>query len=150
MKYPLTSREKREKLDVISDKKMFLGTFSPSLASTGQVALPSKLRNSLGSDRAILTTGFDKCLNGFSIEDWNKISQLELTKPLSEADGRKVRHQMFAGAIEVDLDDQGRFVIPENLRNFAGIKDELVFVGAGDHFEIWDKDEWLSYSSTFK
>jgi len=127
---------------------MFLGTFTPSLATTGQVALPSKLRSALGSDRAFITAGFDKCINGFSVEDWKKISEQELTKPLSTEDGRKIRHQMFTKAVEVDLDDQGRFVIPETLREFAGIKTQIAVVGAGDHFEIWDKDEWLSYTST--
>jgi MraZ protein len=129
---------------------MFLGTFTPTLASTGQFALPSKLRSALGSDRAVITTGFDKCINGFSVDDWNTIAQQELVKPLSTPEGRKIRHQMFANAIEVDLDDQGRFVVPEGLRRFAGIKTQIVAVGAGDHFEIWDKDEWLSYTSTFK
>jgi MraZ protein len=129
---------------------MFLGNFTPSLASTGQIALPSKLRSALGSDRAVITTGFDKCVNGFSVNDWASIAQQELSKPLSTEEGRKVRHQMFANAIEVDLDDQGRFVIPESLRKFAGIKGEITVIGAGDHFEIWDKDEWLSYTSTFK
>lgn len=129
---------------------MFLGTFSPALALTGQLALPAKLRSALGSDRAIITTGFDKCINGFSVTDWNRISDQELVKPLSTGEGRKIRHQMFARAVEVDLDDQGRFVIPENLRKFAGIKTAVAVVGAGDHFEIWDKDEWLSYSGTFK
>jgi len=129
---------------------MFLGTFTPVLASTGQVALPSKIRSSLGGDRAIITTGFDKCVNGFSVGDWNVIAQSELVKPLSTPEGRKIRHQMFANAIEVDLDDQGRCVIPESLRKFANIKTQIVVVGAGDHFEIWDKDEWLSYSGTFK
>ncbi len=121
---------------------MFLGTFSPSLASTGQVALPTKIRSALGSDRAIITAGFDKCVYGFSLADWNKISELELTKPLSSQEGRKVRHDMFASAIEVDLDEQGRFVIPENLRKFAGISGKIAVVGAGDHFEIWNKEEW--------
>jgi MraZ protein len=130
---------------------MFLGTFSPALASTGQVALPTKLRSALGSDRAIITTGFDKCVNGFSIEDWKRIVDQEiLNRPISSEEGRKVRHQMFANAVEIDLDEQGRFVIPEVLRKFAGVKEGITFVGAGDHFEIWDKDEWLSYSSTFK
>lgn len=128
---------------------MFLGTFSPAIASTGQVALPSKLRSALGSDRAIITTGFDKCVFGFSVDEWNKQGELELTKPLSTPEGRMVRRQMYAKAIEVDLDDQGRFVIPENLRQHAGIKTRIVVIGAGDHFEIWDKDEWanLSHSS---
>ncbi len=128
---------------------MFLGTFSPSLASTGQVALPSKLRSALGSDRAIITTGFDACVFGFSVDEWQKQGELELTKPLSTQEGRSIRRQMYAKATEVDLDDQGRFVIPENLRQHAGIKTEIIIIGAGDHFEIWDKDEWtnLSHSS---
>ena len=129
---------------------MFLGTFTPALASTGQLALPAKIRSALGGDRAVITAGFDRCVYGFSISDWSKISELELVKPLSSDEGRKVRHQMFAAAIEVDLDDQGRFVIPDNLRKFAGIKEKIAVVGAGDHFEIWNQDEWLSHTSTFK
>lgn len=130
---------------------MFLGTFSPALALTGQLALPAKLRSALGSDRAIITTGFDKCIFGFSLEEWQKLGNLELVKPLSSDEGRQVRRRMYAEALEVDLDDQGRFVIPEGLRNYAGIKTKIAVIGAGDHFEIWDKDEWdkLSRSGAF-
>lgn len=138
----MTSREKRVKLDINSDQQMFLGTFSPSLASTGQVALPVKLRSALGSDRAIITTGFDKCIFGFSLTEWQKLGEMELIKPLSTVEGRNVRRRMYAEAVEVDLDDQGRFVIPEILRSYAGIKEKIAVIGAGDHFEIWDKDEW--------
>lgn len=121
---------------------MFLGTFTPKFLAKGQISLPAKIRNSLGDSRAIITTGLDKCLYGFSLTDWNKIAEQELAKPLSSEEGRRIRHQIFAGALEIDLDDQGRFVIPENLRRFAGLNKDLVVVGAGDHFEIWDKDEW--------
>lgn len=121
---------------------MFLGTFTPKFLTKGQISLPAKIRNSLGSNRAIITTGLDKCLYGFSMTDWDKIAQQELIKPLSSEEGRRIRHQIFAGALEIDLDDQGRFVIPENLRRFAGLEEDLVVIGAGDHFEIWDKSEW--------
>ncbi len=122
---------------------MFLGTFTPKFLAKGQIALPAKIRNGLGGDRTVLTTGFDKCLYGFSLEDWQKIAASELVKPLSTAEGRLVRRQMFASAEEVDLDNQGRFVINENLRNYAGINgEEVIVIGAGDHFEIWDKNEW--------
>ncbi|MBI4100049.1 division/cell wall cluster transcriptional repressor MraZ [Candidatus Microgenomates bacterium] len=129
---------------------MFLGTFSPSLASTGQVALPTKLRSALGSDRAIITTGFDKCVFGFSLDEWQKLGAIELIKPVSTSEGREVRRRMYSEAVEVDLDDQGRFVIPTNLRKYAGITDKIAVIGAGDHFEIWDKDAWdkLSHSSS--
>ena len=121
---------------------MFLGTFTPKILGSWQMVLPSKLRSALGSDRAIVTKGFDRCIYGFSIGEWEKIAASELVKPLSTAEGRQIRQQMFAEATEVDLDEQGRFVIPERLREYAGIKEELVVIGAGDHFEVWNKDEW--------
>ncbi|MCL4389925.1 MAG: division/cell wall cluster transcriptional repressor MraZ [Patescibacteria group bacterium] len=131
---------------MFSDIQMFLGTFTPSLATTGQMALPTKLRSALGSDRAVITTGFDKCVFGFSLVEWQKLGEMELVKPLSTSEGREVRRRMYAEAVEVDLDDQGRFVIPEVLRRYAGIKERIAVIGAGDHFEIWDKDEWTNLS----
>lgn len=121
---------------------MFLGTFTPKILGSWQMVLPAKLRSALGSDRAIVTKGFDRCIYGFSVGEWDKIAASELGKPLSTAEGRQIRQQMFAEAMEVDLDDQGRFVIPERLRNYAGINKELTVIGAGDHFEIWNKVEW--------
>lgn len=121
---------------------MFLGTYNSKILPGKQVVLPAKLRNVLGSSRAIITTGFDVCINGFSVKDWESISGQELTKPVSTAEGRRIRQKMFAGASEVDLDDQGRFVIPENLRQHAKLESKLVIIGAGDHFEIWDEDKW--------
>ncbi len=132
---------------------MFLGTFAPKILGSWQMVLPAKLRNALGSDRAIITTGFDKCIYGFAVEDWKRITDQEvLNKPLFSEEGRRIRQRMFAAALEVDLDDQGRFVIPEGLRDYAGLKENLAVIGAGDHFEIWDKDEWdkLSRSGAFK
>lgn len=126
---------------------MFLGTFEPKLLANGQVSLPSKIRGALGQDRAIITTGFDKCIYGFSVEDWQRITDEELQKPLSTVEGRQVRQRMFAAALEVDFDSQGRFVIPENLKKFAGISETLIIIGAGDHFEIWDRQEWSQYSA---
>lgn len=129
---------------------MFLGTFSAKFLGSWQMVLSAKLRSALESDRAIITIGFDKCVYGFSIDDWQKISDQEvLNKPLFSKEGAEIRRRLFAAALEVDLDDQGRFVIPETLRDYAGLKANLVVIGAGDHFEIWDKDEWenLSHSS---
>lgn len=121
---------------------MFLGTFTPKLLAKGQVSLPAKIRSALGSDRAVLTTGFEKCLYGFSGEEWNKLAGLELAKPLSTAEGREIRRKMFAAACEIETDDQGRFVLPDFLRDYAGINDDLVIIGAGDHFEIWNTKEY--------
>lgn len=127
---------------------MFLGTFTQKLLAKGQIVLPAKIRANLGGDRAILTTGFDKCIYGFSVTDWNQLSQLELVKPVSTEEGRKVRQKIFAGAIEVEFDDIGRCVVPEYLRSYAGLSDRLTTIGAGDHFEIWDSSSWEELKKT--
>ena len=129
---------------------MFLGNFDTKLTVNRQLALPSRLRSSLGSNRLIIARGFDRCVYGFSTEAWQKIAEQELLKPLLTEEGRRMRQKVFSQAEEVDLDSQGRFVIPEYLMETGGLKELVTIIGAGDHFEIWDKDEWLSYTSTFK
>lgn len=121
---------------------MFYGTFTPKLLASGQVVLPAKIRAGLKGNKAIVTTGYDKCVYGFSIDQWQKMADQELIKPLSTIEGRQVRQKMFAAAEEVDLDAQGRFVINENLRKYAEIASNMVVIGAGDHFEIWSEEEW--------
>ncbi|MEK7127409.1 MAG: division/cell wall cluster transcriptional repressor MraZ [Patescibacteria group bacterium] len=127
---------------------MFLGTFDTKANDKWQVSLPAKIKNALGGDRAIISAGFEKCIYGFTISDWEITSAQELQKPLSTPEGREIRKQMFAKALEIDLDKQGRFVIPDYLRKHAGLTGELIVIGAGDHFEIWDKEEYdrLSHS----
>lgn len=129
---------------------MFLGTFNPKLLSKGQLSLPAKIRNRLAGNRAVITIGIDKCVYGFSITDWEKLVEAELLRPILSEDGRRLRQQFFSQSEEVDLDNQGRFVIPDYQRQYAGIKTDLVVIGAGDHFEIWDKAEWEKIKLTFK
>lgn len=129
---------------------MFLGNFPTKLTSNHQLSLSVRLRGGLKSNQLIIAKGFDKCVYGFSSEEWQKIAEQELLKPLLTEEGRRMRQKVFSQAEEIDLDNQGRFVVPEYLVKHAELKDEVVIIGAGDHFEIWDKDEWLSYSGTFK
>ncbi len=111
-----------------------------------QFVLAAKLSKSLSGDRLIIAKGFDRCVYGFSVEQWQKIAEAELLKPLLTEEGRRMRQQVFSQAEEVDLDKQRRFVLPEYLLKHAQIKNDLVVIGAGDHFEIWDKDEWANLS----
>ena len=128
---------------------MFLGTFSTKLLQKNQFVLTAKLARNLKSSRLVIAQGFDKCVYGFDIEQWQKIAEAELLKPLLSEEGRRMRREIFSKADEVDLDKQRRFVIPDYLVEYAGIKENLVVIGAGDHFEIWDKGEYerLSHSS---
>lgn len=121
---------------------MFLGSYQQKLLTNGQVVLPAKLRAELSGKKVVLAKGFDKCIYGFSPIMWEKLAEAELLKPLLSEEGRRMRQRIFSQAEEVDLDAQGRFVIPVYMRNYAALQENLVFIGAGDHFEIWDRQEW--------
>ena len=114
-----------------------------------QFVLASKLAKNLAGDKLVIAQGFDKCIYGFDVAVWQKIAETELLKPLLTPEGRRMRQEIFSKAEEVDLDKQRRIVLPDYLVKYAGIKEEITVIGAGDHFEIWDKDEWtnLSHSS---
>lgn len=124
---------------------MYLGTYEPNLIGENRLALPKKIRNELSGERIVLTTGFEECIFGFSEKMWEQTVASEVAKPISDEIGRTLRRQMFADASIIELDSQGRFVIPENLVKFANIKSEISIIGAGDHFEIWDRTKWQEY-----
>ncbi len=125
---------------------MFLGTFEPNLMEKGRIALPKKIRSALGSDRLVLTIGFEECVFGFAEKAWEEITKSELTRPLfSDKTGRDLRRKMYSDAIDVELDSQGRFIVPQKMLEFSQITDKLVIIGAGDHFEIWSKNRWEEY-----
>lgn len=129
-----------------------LGKYEPTLLPNFQLALPAKIRRSLRGGTLILGAGFDACLFGFDLPSWEKIIQPGLAKEIFTVEGRAIRRQIFSNAEEVKTDGQGRLGIPESLRKYAGIEigDELVVIGAGDHFEIWKKEKWqetITYQS---
>ena len=125
---------------------MFLGTFEPNLMQNGRLALPKKIREELAGRRLVLTMGFDNCIFGFTEKMWEQVTSPELSRPLfSDKEGRLLRRKMYAEAIYIELDSQGRFVLPQNMLQFAGISESLKIIGAGDHFEIWDKNKWEEY-----
>ena len=102
---------------------MFLGTYEPNLMEKGRIALPKKIRNSLGGDRVVLTVGFDNCIFGFTEKSWEEITKSELARPLfSDMEGRDLRRKMYSGAVNIELDAQGRFVLPQEMSAYAGIK----------------------------
>jgi len=125
---------------------MFLGTYEPNLMLKGRLALPKKIREELGGSRLILTVGFEDCIFGFTERAWEETTRSELAKPLfSDREGRDLRRKMCAEAINIELDAQGRFVIPERMLSVARIDSGVIIIGAGDHFEIWNKQMWEDY-----
>lgn len=121
---------------------MFLGSYTPSFdALARRIALPKKIRAYLAKDEIILSYGFEKCLFGFDPVTWNKEANRQLESSIAERRSRDIRRFIFASAATLQLDDQGRFVIPSNLQKYARITKPVV-IGAGDHFEIWDETIW--------
>ena len=121
---------------------MFLGSYEPSFDLTSRrIALPKKIREYLATSQIILSYGFEKCIFGYDTTTWKEESQKQLAIPITTHRARDLRRFFFSGAESVVLDNQGRFVIPSNLLNWAQIA-RPVIIGAGDHFEIWEESRW--------
>lgn len=123
----------------VINSRMFTGTYQNTLDSKNRMIIPSKYREVLGG-HCMLSRGFDKCLYIYSMEDWevlvDKIKQLKQ----SDRDVRKFIREFFSNTEECHLDSQGRILIPQHLRDYAGINKDLVTKGALDKIEVWSSD----------
>ena len=120
---------------------MLIGEYEHSLDAKGRIIMPSKFREDIG-DKFIVTKGLDGCLFAFSKEEWSKFEEKLSTLPISNKDARNFSRFFFAGAIDCELDKQGRFLISSNLREFAGFNKDVVIVGMNSRIEIWSKEKW--------
>ena len=105
--------------------------------------MPAKLRQDMG-DKFIVTKGLDGCLFAFSQNEWLNFETKLKTLPLSDRNARNFVRFFLSGATECELDKQGRFLIPNNLRTAANLQKEAVIIGVGTRLEIWNKDTWES------
>ncbi len=121
---------------------MLLGEYQPSIDNKHRLALPKNLRDEVRGNQIIITKGFEDCILGYAKDDWEAEAYKHLETSISDAPSRHLKQYLYSGASEAALDDQGRFVIPGNLTDYAGIENEIVVIGAGDHFEIWDPEKW--------
>ena len=120
---------------------MLIGEYEHSLDVKGRIIMPSKFREDIG-DKFIVTKGLDGCLFAFSKEEWTKFEEKLSQLPISNKEARIFTRFFFAGAIDCELDKQGRFLIPANLRDFAGFIKDVVIVGMNSRVEIWSKEKW--------
>jgi MraZ protein len=115
-----------------------LGTHSYQLDPKGRISLPSRFREAL-ADGAVLTLGQDGCLFCFPRAEWEARAAEVRDLPLSDAEGRAYARMFFGKAEAVELDSQGRLVVPQRLRAEVGIGKEAVVLGVYDRIEIWDR-----------
>ena len=119
---------------------MLIGEYGYNIDIKGRLNFPAKLRDDMG-ERFIVSKGLgDKCLYAYSLEQW-KLKQ-ERIKELPISKARQLQRYLFSSACECEPDKQGRIVIPQPLREFAGLTQEVMIIGADDRCEIWDKAEW--------
>ena len=120
---------------------MLIGEYEHSLDAKGRLIMPSKLRIDIG-ESFIITKGLDGCLFVFSQNEWNNFETKLKTLPLSDKNARNFVRFFLSGATECEIDKQGRFLIPANLREVAKLDKDVMIVGVGTRLEIWNKDIW--------
>ena len=125
---------------------MFIGEYEHSVDAKGRVIMPVKLREDIG-EKFIVTKGLDGCLFAYSISEWTNFEEKLKTLPLTNKNARDFVRFFLSGAVECEIDKQGRFLIPGNLRTYATLEKEIIIIGVGTRIEIWSREEWKKYSS---
>ena len=127
---------------------MFYGEYEHTLDRKGRLIIPSKFREVAQAhyvEKFFVTRGLDKCLFFFTEEEWKiqeaKFKSLSFTKP----EARKFNRLYFSGACELTVDKQGRVLIPKYLKEFAGIKHDVIVIGVSSRIEIWAKEKWKEF-----
>lgn len=125
---------------------MFIGEYSHNLDDKGRLAVPKKFRQAL-SQGAVVTRGLDNCLFLYTKKEWKVLAEKLASLPFAQANTRAFARLMLAGAMDVAVDKQGRIVLPEYLRTYAGLSKETVVAGLYNRLELWDATAWRQYTA---
>ena len=129
---------------------MFYGEYQHSIDRKGRLILPAKFRDAYkehGIERFFLTRGLDKCIFMFTEEEWRAQEQKFKTMSFTKQQTRSFNRMFFSGAIDVNPDKQGRFIIPPYLKDYAQIKRDTIVIGVSNRIEIWDQKQWSEFYS---
>jgi MraZ protein len=120
---------------------VFLGEYEHTIDDKGRLAIPARFREQLSAG-VIVTRGFDACLIGFPRSYWDRLAQRVSSLPFGQNGTRDIQRRLFSAAADLPLDRQGRILIPQNLRDFAGLGDQVVIAGLNEYFEVWSSTRW--------
>jgi MraZ protein len=123
-----------------------LGQYQVNVSKKGRVAFPKKLREVLGL-KIILTRGYEGCLIAVSEKKWQTLTEATEKKPFISGPARDTVRFLLGNAALVELDEQGRFVLPDHLKEYSEIESKAVFLGLDKYVEIWSEDKWQKYQT---
>lgn len=124
---------------------MLMGEYQHNMDAKGRVTVPSKFREDLG-DKFYVSKGLDGCLFVLSSAQWERLVEKVSAIPMSQ--GKAIQRYFFSGAAEVEPDKQGRILLPQNLRDHAGLTKDVTVIGAATRAEIWDTARWNAYNES--
>ena len=128
---------------------MLIGEYTHNLDTKKRFAIPSKFRKELG-DKVVITRGLDSCLFLFSMTEWNLLAEKLGKLPLGQQDTRGFVRLLLSGASEVELDQLGRVLVPDYLKEFADLKKRVIVAGLFNRLEIWDEEKWKTYKGNLE
>ena len=128
---------------------MFIGEYKHSIDNKKRLAIPVKFRKELGG-KAVLTMGLDGCLFIFPQKEWEQLAEKLGRLPFGQQDSRGFVRLLLAGASEVEFDQLGRVLVPDFLKDYAGLKKEVVIAGLFNKLEVWDETRWSSYKANLE
>src|SRR5574341_1827372 len=123
---------------------MFRGQYEHAIDDKGRLSIPAKLREALGKEKTLVLTSFDAYLTAFPLKAWRTIEERIRANPTFKRDMRDFLRIVYSSAEDVAIDPQGRILIPQGMRQRAGITREVVIIGVMDQIEIWDKARWAA------
>ena len=124
---------------------MFIGEYKHSIDNKNRVTIPSKYREGLG-EVFMLTKGLDDCLSIYPYSEWTIFEQKLKSLPLTNQSARRFTRFFLSGAVECNIDKQGRVLLTPSLKSYAAIDKDVYFIGMGDRIEIWSKAQWDQYN----
>jgi MraZ protein len=124
---------------------VFTGEYRHTIDDKGRIAVPTRFRAELASG-AFVSKWIDGCVALHPRSAWDALTAKVATLPITDAGARTLQRAIFGAAFEFELDRQGRLLVPAVLRDWAGLRTDVVFVGSRDHVELWAPDQWRAYS----
>ncbi|MBI5126717.1 MAG: division/cell wall cluster transcriptional repressor MraZ [Candidatus Taylorbacteria bacterium] len=123
---------------------MLIGEYTHTIDDKNRLSMPSKFRQEMGK-KVVLTPGLDSCIFVFAMKEWEKISGKLSESSMLSADSRSFNRFLLGGAVEAEIDSIGRILIPDFLKERAGLKNKTVVIGVQTRAEIWNEKAWLEY-----